>query len=60
MGPYTQALLDGAKAAAEECGATITTAGPPAFDAQATVSLFQEAVANGADAVVVVAYPGEF
>ena len=32
MGPYTQQLLDGAQAAADECGASITTAGPPAFE----------------------------
>jgi ribose transport system substrate-binding protein len=60
MGPYTQQLLDGAAAAAEECGASIVTAGPPAFDAQATVTLFQDAVAGGADAVTVVAFPAEF
>ena len=44
MGPYTQQLLDGAKAAAEECGAEITTAGPAAFDTQAEVALFQSLV----------------
>lgn len=60
MGPYTQQLLDGAKAAAEECGASIVTAGPPAFDTQQQVTLFQDVVAGGADAVVNVAYPAEF
>lgn len=60
MGPYTQQLLDGAKAAADECGAEITTAGPPAFDTQAEVALFQDSVSGGADAVVLVAFPGEF
>jgi len=57
MGPYTQQLLDGAKAAADECGANIVTAGPPAFDTQQQVTLFQDIVAGGADAVVNVAYP---
>ena len=60
MGPYTQQLLDGAKAAAEECGAAITTAGPPAFDSQQQVTLFQDMVAGGADAIVNVAFPAEF
>jgi ribose transport system substrate-binding protein len=60
MGPYTQQLLDGAKAAAEECGASVVTAGPPAFDTQQQVTLFQDVVAGGADAVVNVAYPEEF
>lgn len=60
MGPYTQQLLDGAQAAAEECGASIVTAGPPAFDSQQQVTLFQDVVAGGADAVVNVAFPEEF
>ncbi len=60
MGPYTQQLLDGAKAAADECGAEITTAGPPAFDSQQQVTLFQDIVSAGADATVIVAYPAEF
>jgi ribose transport system substrate-binding protein len=60
MGPYTQQLLDGARAAAEECGAEIVTAGPPAFDTQQQVALFQDVVAGGADAVVIVAFPAEF
>jgi ribose transport system substrate-binding protein len=60
LGPYTQQLMDGAAAAAAECGAEIITGGPPAFDAQATVALFQDAVVAGADAVVVVAFPSEF
>jgi ribose transport system substrate-binding protein len=60
MGPYTQQLLDGAKAAADECGADIVTAGPPAFDSQQQVALFQDVVAGGADAAVIVAFPAEF
>lgn len=60
MGPYTQQLLDGAKAAADECGASIATAGPPAFDSQQQVTLFQDIVSGGADAVVNVAFPAEF
>ena len=60
MGPYTQQLLDGAQAAAEECGASITTAGPPAFDSQQQVTLFQDFVSGGADAIVNVAFPAEF
>jgi ABC-type sugar transport system substrate-binding protein len=60
QGPYTQQLMDGAAAAAAECGAEIITGGPPAFDAQATVALFQDAVVAGADAIVTVAFPSEF
>jgi ABC-type sugar transport system substrate-binding protein len=60
MGPYTQQLLDGAQAAADECGANIVTAGPPAFDSQQQVTLFNDIVAGGADAVVLVAFPAEF
>ena len=60
MGPYTQQLLDGAKAAADECGAEITTAGPPAFDSQQQVTLFQDIVSGGANAIVNVAFPAEF
>jgi ABC-type sugar transport system substrate-binding protein len=60
MGPYTQQLLDGAQAAADECGAEITTAGPPAFDSQQQVTLFQDIVSGGADAVVLVGFPAEF
>lgn len=61
QGPYTQQLLDGAIAAANECGASITTAGPPAFtDPQEPVTMFQDMVAAGADAIVVVAFPAEF
>lgn len=61
MGPYTQQLIDGARAAAEECGAKdFISGGPQNFDAQATVAAFQDAVIAGADAVVVVAFPEEF
>ncbi|MCA9902455.1 MAG: sugar ABC transporter substrate-binding protein [Anaerolineae bacterium] len=60
IGPYTQQLLDGAAAAAAECGAEITTAGPAAFDSQAQVTMFQDAVSAGADAIVIVAFPAEF
>ena len=61
QGPYTQQLMDGARAAAEECGSTdVITAGPQAFDAQAAVTAFQDAIIAGADAVVVVAFPEEF
>lgn len=60
QGPYTQQLMDGAAAAANECGAEIITGGPAAFDAQATVSLFQDALLSGAEAIVVVAFPAEF
>jgi ABC-type sugar transport system substrate-binding protein len=60
QGPYTQQLMDGAAAAAAECGAEIITGGPAAFDAQASVALFQDALIAGADAVVVVAFPSEF
>jgi len=60
QGPYTQQLMDGASAAAAECGADIITGGPAAFDANATVSIFQDAVLSGADALVVVAFPSEF
>lgn len=60
MGPYTQQLIDGAQAAAEECGAEFIAGGPPAFDATATVSIFQDLILRGADAIVVVAFPAEF
>ena len=60
QGPYTQQLMDGAAAAAAECGAEIITGGPAAFDAAASVSIFQDAVLAGADALVVVAFPSEF
>jgi ABC-type sugar transport system substrate-binding protein len=60
QGPYTQQLMDGASAAAAECGAEIITGGPAAFDAQASVALFQDAVVAGADAIVTVAFPSEF
>jgi ABC-type sugar transport system substrate-binding protein len=60
QGPYTQQLMDGAAAAAEECGADIITGGPPAFDANATVGIFQDAILAGADAITVVAFPAEF
>lgn len=57
QGPYTQQLMDGAVAAAEECGAEIQTAAPAAFDGQASVAQFNDVVAGGADAVVLVAFP---
>ena len=60
QGPYTQQLMDGAKAAAAECGADIITGGPAAFDATAAVGSFQDAVLSGAEAVVVVAFPSDF
>lgn len=60
VGPYTQTLMDGAKAAADECGSPITTAGPPAFDTPTEVAMFNDAVSAGAKAITVVAYPAEF
>jgi ribose transport system substrate-binding protein len=60
QGPYTQQLMDGASAAAAECGAEIITGGPAAFDAQASVALFQDAIVAGAQAIVTVAFPSEF
>lgn len=60
QGPYTQVLMDGARAAAEDCGASFQDGGPPAFDAQASVGLFQDVIATGVDAVVTVAFPADF
>jgi ABC-type sugar transport system substrate-binding protein len=59
QGPYTQVLIDGARAAAEDCGAQFQDGGPAAFDAQASVGLFQDVMSTGVDAVVTVAYPAE-
>ncbi|MEX1335270.1 MAG: sugar ABC transporter substrate-binding protein, partial [Candidatus Limnocylindrales bacterium] len=54
-------LLDGATAADEVCGASITTGGHQAFtDPQEPVTMFQDMVSAGADAVTVVAFPAEF
>ncbi len=61
VGPYTQQLMDGAQAAAEECGAKeIITGGPQMFDASQQVSIFQDAVLSGAEAIVTVPFPQEF
>lgn len=60
QGPYTQQLLSGAEAAVNECGGTFRGGGPAAFDTSAEVSIFQDFVLAGADAIVVVAFPSDF
>lgn len=57
QGPYTQQLMDGAQAAADECGAEINTGAPAAFDTQASLQQFNDVLIGGVDAVVVVAFP---
>jgi len=60
QGPYTQQILDGAKAAAEECGGEVQTAGPAAFDTPAQYAAFQDLVDSGVEAIITVGYPSEF
>jgi ABC-type sugar transport system substrate-binding protein len=60
QGPYTIQILDGAKAAAEECGGEVQTAGPAAFDTPAQYAAFQDLVDTGVDAIITVGYPSEF
>jgi len=57
IGPYTQQLMDGARAAADECGASFQDGAPAAFDTQASLQQFNDVLTGGVDAVVVVAFP---
>ena len=57
--PYTQELIDGAKAAATECHASLKSAAPAALDPPSSVKSFNDLVVSGAKAMVVVAYPAD-
>lgn len=60
QGPYTQQIMEGGKAAAQECGGSVQTAGPAAFDTNAQYAAFQELVNAKYNAIVTVGYPAEF
>jgi len=60
QGPYTKALIDGATAAGEECGAKIKSGGPAQFDSAAQVAMFQDLVLSGVKAIVTVPFPADF
>ena len=60
QGPYTKALIDGAAAAGEECGAQVKSGGPAQFDSPAQVAMFQDFVLSGVKAIVTVPFPADF
>lgn len=59
QGPYTQQLIMGAQAAAEEYGASFQSAGPAGIDPPEHISIFRDILATNPDAITNVAYPEE-
>ena len=59
QGPYTQQLIMGAEAAADEFGAAFQSAGPAGIDPPGHISTFRDIIATNPDAITNVAYPEE-
>jgi ribose transport system substrate-binding protein len=58
-GPYTEEILAGTKAAADECGAGYQDAGPSGIDPPSEIKAFQDLVQTGVKAISTVAYPSD-
>ena len=57
--PFTQEEIDGAKAAAAECKAKLSTAGPQGIDPPTHVKIFRDVVSTKPKAILVTAYPAD-
>lgn len=57
--PFTQQFIEGATAAAEECNASIRSAGPDSIDTPVQIRQFGDLVAAGVKAIVTVAFPAD-
>lgn len=58
-GPYTEEILAGTKAAADECKASYQDAGPSAIDPPTEIKEFQDLMQTGVKAITTVAYPSD-